>query len=115
MTVYVGGFGRMSWVSADDYAAAEPDPLVESAAAIRAHMNEDHEGALLSYARALASISDATAAVMTSVDRYGFEMRVTTPTGLHAARIAFDAPARTSDDVRRETIALVKRARTQGG
>jgi len=24
---YVGGFGRMSWVSAADHAAAEPDPL----------------------------------------------------------------------------------------
>ena len=24
---YVGGFGRMSWVSATDHAAAEPDPL----------------------------------------------------------------------------------------
>ena len=24
---YVGGFGRMSWVSADDHATAEPDPL----------------------------------------------------------------------------------------
>ena len=26
---YVGGFGRMSWVTADAYAAAEPDPLAE--------------------------------------------------------------------------------------
>lgn len=25
---YVGGFGRMSWVTAADYAAAEPDPLL---------------------------------------------------------------------------------------
>lgn len=26
---YVGGFGRMSWVSAADYLAAEPDPIAE--------------------------------------------------------------------------------------
>ncbi|HEU4533698.1 MAG TPA: pyridoxamine 5'-phosphate oxidase family protein, partial [Polyangiaceae bacterium] len=31
---YVGGFGRMSWVGADEYAAAEPDPLVDAAAGI---------------------------------------------------------------------------------
>ncbi|HSO33148.1 MAG TPA: pyridoxamine 5'-phosphate oxidase family protein, partial [Labilithrix sp.] len=28
---YVGGFGRMSWVSADDYRLAEPDPLADAA------------------------------------------------------------------------------------
>ncbi len=29
---YVGGFGRMSWVNAEEYAAAEPDPQETSAA-----------------------------------------------------------------------------------
>ncbi len=28
---YVGGFGRMSWVSIDEYRAASPDPLAPSA------------------------------------------------------------------------------------
>src|SRR3954467_666181 len=36
---YVGGYGRMSWVDAAGYAAAEPDPLAEAAAGIIEHMN----------------------------------------------------------------------------
>src|SRR5262245_25011816 len=42
---YVGGFGRMSWVGAEDYLAAEPDPLAPSAAGILSHMNDDHADA----------------------------------------------------------------------
>src|SRR5262245_61912652 len=34
---YVGGYGRMSWVGPDEYAAAEPDPLVDAAAGIIEH------------------------------------------------------------------------------
>ncbi|HVY44860.1 MAG TPA: DUF2470 domain-containing protein, partial [Minicystis sp.] len=108
---YVGGFGRMSWVTADAYAAAAPDPLVDAAAGILAHMNDDHGEALLAYAKALAGIADATAATMTAVDRLGFEMAVTTPAGRRAVRLAFDAPAESSDDVRRALVAMVKRAR----
>ena len=44
---YVGGFGRMSWVSADDHAAAEPDPLRPHAADIVTHMNDDHADRLV--------------------------------------------------------------------
>jgi hypothetical protein len=38
---YVGGFGRMSWVSAADYRAAEPDPLASAARGILAHAGLD--------------------------------------------------------------------------
>jgi putative heme iron utilization protein len=109
---YIGGFGRMSWVSAEAYQAAEPDPLVDAAASIRAHMNDDHADALVVCARALAEVKDAVSATMTAVDRYGFEMRVDTTAAPCAARLAFDTPAATSEDVRREIITLVKRARS---
>src|SRR4051794_30529553 len=42
---YVGGYGRMSWVDATAYHAAEPDPLLDAAAGIIAHMNADHADA----------------------------------------------------------------------
>jgi putative heme iron utilization protein len=112
---YIGGFGRMSWVGVDEYRAAEPDPLVDAAASIRSHMNDDHAEAMTVCARTLAGVGDAVSATMTAVDRYGFEMRVETSTAPCAARLAFDAPATTSEDVRREVITLVKRARTQAG
>jgi putative heme iron utilization protein len=108
---YVGGFGRMSWVTSDDYRAAEPDPLRESAPDILKHMNEDHLDASLSYARVLAGVAEATGATMTAVDRYGFDLALTTPSGLRTARLAFDEPIQTSDDARRAMIELVKRAR----
>ena len=47
---YIGGYGRMSWISQADWQAAEPDPLGPSAAGTIAHMNADHadaHGALL--------------------------------------------------------------------
>lgn len=108
---YIGGFGRMSWVAVDAYGAAEPDPLVDAASGIRAHMNGDHADALVVCARVLASVAGAVSATMTAVDRYGFEMRVETSSAPCAVRLAFDNPASTSDEVRREVIALVKRAR----
>jgi len=109
---YVGGFGRMSWVTADDYRAAQPDPLFEAAPGILKHMNEDHAEASLAYARALGGVTDATAATMTAVDRYGFELAATTPDGPRATRVAFDAPVATSDEVRSAMVQLVKRARS---
>jgi putative heme iron utilization protein len=108
---YVGGFGRMSWVTAADYLAAEPDPLAGAAPGILAHMNEDHGEAMIAYARAFARLPDATAASMTAVDRYGFELAVTTPAGPRVARLAFDEPVATSDEVRRAMVLMVKAAR----
>ena len=108
---YVGGFGRMSWVSADDYRVAKPDPLAADALGILKHMNGDHADALVAYATKLSCIPDVSAATMTAVDRYGFEMAVTTPSGPRATRIGFDEPADTTDAVRRAMVALVKRAR----
>ncbi|AUX43730.1 pyridoxamine 5'-phosphate oxidase [Sorangium cellulosum] len=108
---YVGGFGRMSWVDASDYAAAEPDPLTADAARILEHMNTDHADAVLAYAKSLAGIKDATGATMIAVDRYGFELDVITPAGPKAARLAFSAPVSTSDEVRKAMVALVREAR----
>jgi putative heme iron utilization protein len=108
---YVGGFGRMSWVRVEDYLAAEPDPLRAAAAGILSHMNQDHADALLAYARGLARIPEASAATMTAVDRYGFDLAVTTPNGPRATRLAFDHEVSTSDEVRKAVIAMVKAAR----
>jgi len=108
---YIGGFGRMSWVTADDYRAAEADPLAPHAAAILKHMNDDHVDANLAYAKVLAGMAEAQKATMTAVDRYGFELAVETSDGPRATRLAFDEPVATTDQVRRAMVALVKRAR----
>jgi putative heme iron utilization protein len=109
---YVGGYGRMSWVEAADYAAAEADPLAgEPAVAIIEHMNADHADSLALMARVLAGRSDATEAVMTAVDRYGFDVVAGGPGGRAALRLGFDAPVDTPAAVRPAMVRLVERAR----
>jgi len=107
----VEGFGRMSWVTAEDYLGAEPDPIAPNAEAILSHMNEDHEEALIIYACGIAGIADAKGATMTAVDRYGFTMMVLTPAGVRKSRIRFPSLVSTTHDVRKMMVELVKVAR----
>ncbi|MDQ1514525.1 MAG: hypothetical protein QOE80_355, partial [Actinomycetota bacterium] len=109
---YVGGYGRMSWVEAGDYAAAEADPLAgEPAVGILEHMNADHGDSLVLMARVLGGRDDALEAVMTAVDRYGFDVVVGGPSGRAALRLGFDEPVATAAAVRPAMVRLVERAR----
>ena len=110
---YVGGYGRMSWVDAAGYVAAEPDPLVGAAAGIIGHMNGDHAEAQLLYCRHLLGRPDTTEATMSAVDRYGFEMIAVSPAGRAAVRLGFPEPCDTPDQVRAAMVALVAEARTR--
>jgi len=112
---YIGGFGRMSWVEPEAWEPAEPDPLQADAKRIIDHMNEDHADALRLYSEAFSRSGPVPEAVMTGVDRYGFEMSVTTDQGPRPVRIAFDAPVATAAEVRAAMVELVKRARAQLG
>jgi len=78
-------------------------------------MNGDHADAVLAYARGLGRVADAHAATMTAVDRYGFDLTMTTPAGARRARIPFTAPATTPEEVRRAMVALAKAARAALG
>ena len=110
---YIGGYGRMSWVEADDWRAAEPDPLAPHTSGIIDHMNADHGEALVSYARAFTRAADTDEAIMTGVDRYGFEMSVKTARGMRPARLAFESEIETPTDARKALVALVKAARAK--
>ncbi|MDQ6928880.1 MAG: DUF2470 domain-containing protein [Actinomycetota bacterium] len=109
---YVGGFGRMSWVDPDGYAAAAADPLAPAAAGIIGHMNADHGGALVTLCHFYAGAPEVMAASMTTVDRYGFEVIAELPENRREAlRIGFRSEQVTGDDVRREFIAMLGEAR----
>ena len=112
---YIGGYGRMSWVDAADWHAAEPDPLAASAAGIIAHMNDDHADAMVLYCKAFSKATDITAASMTGVDRYGFEMSAVTAEGPRPVRLAFAEPVSTPEEVRAALVAKLKDARTRLG
>jgi putative heme iron utilization protein len=114
---YVGGFGRMSWVGADEYAAAEPDPLRPHAAGIIGHMNDDHAEAMVLYCRVFGARPDTSSARMVTVDRYGFAMLTRdTPDGDETAvRLPFGRRVDTTNDVRAAMIELLKQARAATG
>jgi heme iron utilization protein len=111
---YVGGFGRMSWVSAVDYAVAEPDPLHPHIQRIVEHMNDDHADALVAYCRVFGELPKTGSARMVHIDRYGFDIvAADTDGGDHrAVRIGFGQRVDTPDAVRASMIGLLAEART---
>jgi len=108
---YIGGFGRMSWVEEETWLEAEPDPLVPYSMDIISHMNEDHSDAMVLYCKTMSKATDTTEAVMTGIDRYGFEMSATTEAGQRPIRLAFDKEVLDSEGARKELVKMVKKAR----
>jgi len=108
---FIGGFGVMGWISAQDYASALPDPLAEVAPGIIQHMNADHADALLLIARRLAGEA-ADEAAMTAVDRLGFHLRLRSGDRIHARRVAFLREVRNSDAARAVLMEMVRQARS---
>ena len=104
---FIGGFGVMGWIAAEDYAAAAPDPLAKVGAEIIQHMNADHGDAL----RRIAAHDTAEApdeASMTAVDRLGFHLRLKTGDRVHGRRVAFPREVRDKNEARVVLIEMVR-------
>jgi len=101
---FIGGFGKIHWVAADDLRRA--NPLADSEAGIVEHMNADHGDALTLVLRAIGGI-DAETVVMSGIDGEGFDVLAD---GVHR-RLAFDTPIATPEEARAALVALVRRAR----
>jgi len=108
---FIGGFGVMGWISAEDYGSSLPDPLAEVAPGIIQHMNTDHADSLLLIARHLAG-ETADEAAMTAVDRLGFHLRLRSGERIHGRRVAFLREVRNSDAARGVLIEMVRQARS---
>lgn len=107
---FVGGFGVMGWVAAQEYADAKPDPLAEHKRGIIQHMNADHQDALILLAKHFAAM-EAQEAEMTSVDRLGFYLRLKAHDGVHGTRIAFAREVTTPQATREVFVEMVQDAR----
>ena len=107
---FVGGFGVMGWVAADDYRSAAPDPLMAFAAGIIEHMNGDHGEALRHVTRHFGKL-EAEEATMVSIDRLGFVVRARTAEGMKGVRIAFPEEVHSREDARRVLVAMTRTAR----
>jgi putative heme iron utilization protein len=111
---FIGGFGNIHWIDGDDIldrdADAALDPIAPHAAGVCKHMNEDHEAAMLDYAKAFAGIT-AESAKMIHVDSHGFDLIVTSEGAHKPVRLNFPAPVSTTEDLRKATVEMVRRAR----
>ena len=109
---YVGGFGVMGWVTADDYRTAKVDPLAEAAPRILGHMNADHVPAMILLTRVHSNL-EASEATMTAVDRLGFHLRLKTAEGMKGTRINFLREVRSADETRKVLVEMVRAAESK--
>lgn len=107
---FVGGFGVMGWVSVDEYARAQPDPLADAVPGILEHMNADHTDALILLARVFGGV-DADEAKMISVDRLGFHVRLRKGDRVQGARIPFLREVKSPPETRAVLVEMVHEAR----
>lgn len=112
---WVGGFGRMGWCTAAEYAAAEPDPTPPVAPGAVAHLNDDHADSLLDAARAFTGHPDATAARAVRLDRYGIELEIDTPRGPASGRAPFEPRVESAEGLRGAAVQLARAARAALG
>ena len=110
---FIGGFGVMGWISAEDYGSARPDPLATAAPGIVRHMNDDHADALRLIARRFAGEACDEAAI-TAVDRLGFHLRLKSGDRIHGRRVAFLREVRDTEEARAVFVEMVRQARSTG-
>lgn len=109
----VAGFGAAGSISADEYAAAEVDPVAPYSTPIAQHMNEDHLKNTLAMVKHFCGF-DATNAVFDFVDSYGFDVRATDANNqTFRFRIGFNNVARDRKAVKDEIVELSKEAEQQ--
>ena len=107
---YVGGFGVMGWVTADDYRTAAPDPLADLAPSVIEHMNNHHADALVLMARHFADCA-AELVTMTRLDRLGCDLQAVLKDGEQGLRVTFIRPATSANGIRKVLTEMTQQAR----
>lgn len=87
------------------------DPVSRGAERAIAHLNEDHDDALLEMARALGGCVSATSARCIDADRTGLDLIATTPTGELPVRVDYEEPIDGPEGLRKATVKLAQKAR----
>jgi putative heme iron utilization protein len=99
---YIGGFGRIHWVTVEDY-SVQPYPLIEQEPDVIAHMNSDHQDTMRNYCRHFHQVA-ALDVEMLGIDCDGFDVRA------DAMVLRFDF-AQPVADAQQARAALVEMAR----
>lgn len=120
---FVGGFGVLAkWVEPADYQQAAPDILARDAAAIVARVNRDHvEDLRLTAVHLLGVATEIETIRVTSVDRLGLDVRVTSQMGSRRNklqtdefRIGFRIPVQSVEDAKSEVLKVFQEAWEKG-
>ena len=109
---FVGGFGAMGWITAEEYQQAEVDPLADIASEIIQHMNEDHKDALVLLSQHFGNHSGDQVKMIT-VDHLGFGLELIQDNQLHEIRLNFSRQVRNANAVRKVLVEMVQQARTE--
>jgi heme iron utilization protein len=91
------------------------DPVSRGAERAIAHLNEDHDDALLEMAQAIGGCPQATAARCADADRTGLDLIAATPAGEVGVRVPYDEPIEGPEGLRKATVKLAQRARAELG
>ncbi|HEX6752572.1 MAG TPA: DUF2470 domain-containing protein [Solirubrobacterales bacterium] len=91
------------------------DPVSQGASGAIAHLNEDHDDALLDMARAIGSCPEARAARCVDADRTGLDLVAETPGGEVPVRVPYGEPIEGPEGLRAATVKLAHRARAELG
>jgi putative heme iron utilization protein len=112
---FVGGYGRMSWVTAEQWATARPDPVSGTAGGAIEHLNQDHADALLIIAQQTGGRTNATSASAIGLDRYGLDLLAHGERGTGRVRVPWPAEVTSGPEIRTQSVALVRAARAATG
>ena len=86
------------------------DPLAPLVDAAIEHMNSDHTDAVLAYARGLAGLAWAEAAIVESIDARGLDLRVRGGGRETTVRVPFEPPLTDPAQLRPTLVAMAQRA-----
>lgn len=89
------------------------DPVSEGAGRAIAHLNEDHDDALLDMVRAIGGCPEAVAARCVDADRTGLDLIAETPGGETEVRVPYEEPIDGPEGLRKATVKLAHRARAE--
>jgi putative heme iron utilization protein len=111
---YIGGFGKMSWLSDVDLFSdmiSESAVLASQETAIIEHMNADHAENLLNYCKHFHHV-DADHAQMLGIDCDGFDVDARIGDTSTILRFDFDQQIHDAQSARAALVAMAKAAKT---
>lgn len=106
MIRYIGGFGEIHWIPAENFTAPE-NQLAEQEEGILAHMNQDHAQNLRDYCRHYQA-KKVKNAEMVGIDCDGFDIRADG----ELLRLDFDTPVLDAMQAREALVKMAKESKT---